>query len=166
MPCVRVRSTRVRLLADSVSSSALPLPESKWVVLGGRYRSNDRCWKFVQVQRSKGLLVSPRGNYLLSPLSDSHLTSCLQKRREQKLIEDGGVSQTELRSFQLTANYRSHAGIINCSTEVIRLIMTFWPYAIDTMKPEKGFVGGPKPVFFSGWDTNTVRYEQFLFGDS
>ena len=44
--------------------------------------------------------------------------------------------------------------------------MYFWPDAIDRLKPEHGIVDGLKPVFFRGWDQDTVRYEQFLFGES
>jgi hypothetical protein len=47
---------------------------------------------------------------------------------------------------------------------VIELITTFWPYAIDILAQEQGIVDGPKPVFFSGWNQDTARYEQFLFG--
>ncbi|KAI0770957.1 hypothetical protein BD413DRAFT_613484 [Trametes elegans] len=69
-------------------------------------------------------------------------------------------------SFHLAINYRSHAGIVDCAYSVIELITGFWPHAIDALGQETGMVGGLKPVFFSGWDQNTVRYEQFLFGES
>ncbi|KAG2023736.1 hypothetical protein CC2G_001355 [Coprinopsis cinerea AmutBmut pab1-1] len=90
----------------------------------------------------------------------------LEKRREDKLDDSRKGAQGELRTFQLAINYRSHGGIVQCAHSVIELITHFWPYAIDSMAPEQGIVDGAKPVFFSGWDTNTVRYEQFLFGDS
>jgi hypothetical protein len=70
------------------------------------------------------------------------------------------------RSFQLAVNYRSHGGIVNCAHSIIDLITSFWPYAIDNLAPEKGIVDGAKPVFFHGWNEETLRYEQFLFGDS
>jgi hypothetical protein len=90
------------------------------------------------------------------------------------------------RSFHLTTNYRSHGGIVRCAHSVIELITNFWPYAIDVLSRERGVVDGSKPVFFSGWDSSTVRYvrkslsvsgshlvnsiytrqEQFLFGES
>lgn len=69
-------------------------------------------------------------------------------------------------SFHLAVNYRSHAGIVNCAHSVIQLITEFWPHAIDALAEERGLIDGLKPVFFSGWDQNTVRYEQFLFGES
>ncbi|OCH88979.1 hypothetical protein OBBRIDRAFT_757238 [Obba rivulosa] len=69
-------------------------------------------------------------------------------------------------TFQLTMNYRSHAGIVNCAHSVVELLSAFWPNALDSLAEERGMVDGIKPVFFSGWDQNTVRYEQFLFGES
>ncbi|OJA13247.1 hypothetical protein AZE42_12316, partial [Rhizopogon vesiculosus] len=68
--------------------------------------------------------------------------------------------------FQLAINYRSHGGIVNCAHSVIELITRFWPNTIDKLQPEKGVVDGLKPVFFTGWDNDTVSYEQFLFGAS
>ncbi|KAI0762352.1 hypothetical protein C8Q74DRAFT_1336826 [Fomes fomentarius] len=86
-------------------------------------------------------------------------------------IEEGIAGSNNLRrvqpeSFQLAVNYRSHAGIVNSAHTVIKLITEFWPHAIDTLAEEKGLIDGLKPVFFSGWDQDSVRYEQFLFGES
>ncbi|KAF7340216.1 UvrD-like helicase ATP-binding domain-containing protein [Mycena venus] len=69
------------------------------------------------------------------------------------------------RTFQLTVNYRSHAGIVNCAHTVIEVITMFWPYAIDVLDRERGTVDGLRPVFFTGFDSGNVQYEQFLFGD-
>ncbi|KAI1785582.1 hypothetical protein LXA43DRAFT_1185708 [Ganoderma leucocontextum] len=74
--------------------------------------------------------------------------------------------RTQPESFHLAVNYRSHAGIVDCAHSVIELISQFWPHAIDALAPEQGLIHGLRPVFFSGWDQNTVRYEQFLFGES
>lgn len=63
-------------------------------------------------------------------------------------------------------NYRSHGGIVNCADSVIQLITQFWPYSIDILAKEKGIIDGLKPVFFTGWNQDTVRYEQFLFGET
>ncbi|KAJ2932243.1 hypothetical protein H1R20_g4868, partial [Candolleomyces eurysporus] len=87
----------------------------------------------------------------------------LEQRREQG---ERGITQSELRTFQLAVNYRSHAGIVRCANAVIELITHFWPYAIDFLAPEQGIVNGPKPIFYSDWDTNTVEYIQFLSGNS
>ncbi|KAH9921295.1 uncharacterized protein B0H18DRAFT_880310 [Fomitopsis serialis] len=69
-------------------------------------------------------------------------------------------------AFQLAFNYRSHAGIVNCARSVVELLTKFWPHAIDNLGEERGIIDGLKPVFFTGWDDDNVRYEQFLFGDS
>jgi len=76
------------------------------------------------------------------------------------------LSRPQPRSFQLAVNYRSHAGIVNCAHSVIELITQFWPHAIDNLVEERGVIDGLKPVFFNGWDEDSVRYEQFLFGAS
>ncbi|KAI0079047.1 hypothetical protein K474DRAFT_723989 [Panus rudis PR-1116 ss-1] len=76
------------------------------------------------------------------------------------------VPQSPPKSFQLTVNYRSHGGIVSCAQSVVRLITKFWPHAIDILGEERGVIDGIKPVFFRGWDQDTVRYEQFLFGAS
>ncbi|KAH8101588.1 hypothetical protein BXZ70DRAFT_933981 [Cristinia sonorae] len=72
--------------------------------------------------------------------------------------------QNAPKSFQLVTNYRSHNGIVGCAQSVVALITRFWPHTIDVLAEERGIVDGPKPVFFNGWDKDTVRYEQFLFG--
>ncbi|TFY57544.1 hypothetical protein EVJ58_g6956 [Rhodofomes roseus] len=85
-------------------------------------------------------------------------------------IENAGSSSPTIRpqprAFQLAFNYRSHAGIVNCARSVVELLTRFWPHAIDNLGEERGIIDGLKPVFFSGWDDDNVRYEQFLFGDS
>lgn len=68
------------------------------------------------------------------------------------------MNQETPRTFQLAINYRSHGGIVQCAHSVIELITEFWPYAIDVLTRERGVVDGSRPVFFSGWDNETVRY--------
>ncbi|KAJ6573853.1 hypothetical protein DFH09DRAFT_1311930 [Mycena vulgaris] len=94
-----------------------------------------------------------------------------QFRIEQRRLEKN--THTELysqpswqpRTFQLTVNYRSHAGIVNCAHTVIEVITMLWPYQIDVLDRERGTVDGLRPVFFTGFDSGNVQYEQFLFGD-
>lgn len=50
--------------------------------------------------------------------------------------------------FQLSVNYRSHAGIVNCASSLVELITEFWPSAIDQLAPEIGLVEGRKPCWF------------------
>jgi hypothetical protein len=74
------------------------------------------------------------------------------------------IAQHPPQSFQLVTNFRSHGGIVRCAHSIIVLVTKFWPYAIDILPEEKGIVDGIKPVFFTGWDQDNVRYESFLFG--
>ncbi|KAL5534681.1 hypothetical protein ACEPAG_1145 [Sanghuangporus baumii] len=64
--------------------------------------------------------------------------------------------------FQLTTNYRSHGGIVNCASLIIELITHFWPHSIDALQRERGVVDGLKPVFFTGGED---LYRQFLSGE-
>ncbi|KAF7306321.1 UvrD-like helicase ATP-binding domain-containing protein [Mycena indigotica] len=71
------------------------------------------------------------------------------------------VSQPQI--FQLTTNYRSHTGIVNCARTIIETIMHFWPDSIDKLQPERATVDGLTPLFFDNRD-NTVDANRFLFG--
>ncbi|KAF8449396.1 hypothetical protein L210DRAFT_3500840 [Boletus edulis BED1] len=88
----------------------------------------------------------------------------IEQDQSTHLIQDRSV--TDPTTFQLAINYRLHGGIVNCAHTIIERITHFWPHAIDGLQPEHGIVDGLKPVFFRGWDQDTVRYEQFLFGKS
>jgi hypothetical protein len=79
-------------------------------------------------------------------------------------VNSTGASPHQPAMFQLAINHRSHSGIVNCAHSVIELITRFWPNTIDDLQQEKGAVPGLKPIFFSGWDIDTVLYEQSLFG--
>ncbi|KAF8460963.1 hypothetical protein DFH94DRAFT_790038 [Russula ochroleuca] len=87
-------------------------------------------------------------------------------RNEEHLKQQsaGMIAPHPPKSYQLVTNFRSHGGIVKCAHSIIVLITKFWPYAIDILPEEKGIVDGIKPVFFSGWDQDNVRYESFLFG--
>ncbi|KAG1881873.1 hypothetical protein C8R48DRAFT_682497 [Suillus tomentosus] len=78
-------------------------------------------------------------------------------------VNSAGACLRQPAIFQLAINYTSHGGIVNCASSVIELITKFWPNTIDNLRPEKGVVDGLKPVFFTGWDKNIVRHEQFWF---
>lgn len=102
--------------------------------------------------------------YLSSSAFETNCITIPQQDQNTHLIQDRSV--TDPTAFQLAINYRSHGGIVNCAHTVIERITHFWPDAIDGLQPEHGIVDGLKPVFFRGWDQDTVRYEQFLFGAS
>ncbi|PCH33046.1 hypothetical protein WOLCODRAFT_62498 [Wolfiporia cocos MD-104 SS10] len=86
--------------------------------------------------------------------------------RVEESAASASVSRIQPASFELGVNYRSHAGIVNCAHSVVKLITQFWPHAIDHLAEERGIIEGIKPVYFTGWDESSVRYEQFLFGSS
>ncbi|KAF7306351.1 UvrD-like helicase ATP-binding domain-containing protein [Mycena indigotica] len=88
-----------------------------------------------------------------------------RRRKTQNKLEQFNQPELQPRTFQLTVNYRSHAGIVNCAHSVIEIMTMFWPYAIDILDRERGTVDGLRPVFFTGFDSSNVEYEQFLFGD-
>lgn len=96
---------------------------------------------------------------------ESHPSSDIYMFQESRRQRSAGIIASHSpKSFQLVTNFRSHGGIVKCAHSIIALIMNFWPYAIDILPQEKGIVDGIKPVFFSGWDQDNVRYESFLFG--
>ncbi|TDL19417.1 hypothetical protein BD410DRAFT_842137 [Rickenella mellea] len=74
-------------------------------------------------------------------------------------------SNVQPTTFHLTTNYRSHGGIINCADAIVELLYKFWPYSVDRLRKEVGIVDGVKPVFFSGWEYNSMDLQHFLFGE-
>ncbi|KAJ3739795.1 hypothetical protein DFH05DRAFT_1546449 [Lentinula detonsa] len=87
-----------------------------------------------------------------------------QKRRSTSMSSSQAV--IEPRTFQLSVNYRSHSGIVDCAHSVIELITRFWKDSIDRLAPEKGVAIGLKPLFFVGWDEDAAGLDHFVFGDS
>nr|POE80710.1 tpr and ankyrin repeat-containing protein 1 [Quercus suber] len=61
--------------------------------------------------------------------------ACGKKKKEQ--IAD---------VFQLSQNFRTHAGILNLAQSVINLIYHFFPLSIDTLRPETSLIDGQVPV--------------------
>ncbi|KAG1807540.1 P-loop containing nucleoside triphosphate hydrolase protein [Suillus variegatus] len=97
----------------------------------------------------------------------NYLKAFLYRMEQQNTsINSTGACLHQPTMFQLTINYRSHGGIVNCANSVIELITKFWPNTIDGFRQEKEVVGGLKSVFFTGWDEDAFPYEQFFFGAS
>ncbi|XP_013405370.1 TPR and ankyrin repeat-containing protein 1 [Lingula anatina] len=48
--------------------------------------------------------------------------------------------------YQLTHNYRSHAGILDLASSVIDLLVKFFPESFDRLERDQGLFLGPKPV--------------------
>ncbi|KAH9017014.1 hypothetical protein EDB85DRAFT_2295003 [Lactarius pseudohatsudake] len=67
--------------------------------------------------------------------------------RYQRSIQSVRGAPSHPKGFQLLVNYRSHAGIIECSNAIIQLLQRF-PGAIDVLQPEAGIAGKAMPVFF------------------
>ncbi|KAH8984682.1 hypothetical protein EDB92DRAFT_2117025 [Lactarius akahatsu] len=67
--------------------------------------------------------------------------------RYQRSIQSVRGAPSQPKGFQLLVNYRSHAGIVECSNAIIQLLQRF-PGAIDVLQPEAGIAGKAMPVFF------------------
>ena len=48
--------------------------------------------------------------------------------------------------YQLTHNYRSHAGILHLASSVVDLLLNYFPESFDRLQKDKGLFEGPKPV--------------------
>ncbi|XP_038048886.1 TPR and ankyrin repeat-containing protein 1-like [Patiria miniata] len=50
------------------------------------------------------------------------------------------------RVYQLTHNYRSHAGILNLASTIVDLMTHFFPNSFDRLERDQGLFHGPSPV--------------------
>ena len=48
--------------------------------------------------------------------------------------------------YQLTYNYRSHAGILHLASSVVDLLLHHFPESFDKLKKDEGLFDGPRPV--------------------
>ena len=48
--------------------------------------------------------------------------------------------------YQLTHNYRSHAGILRLASSVVDLLLYYFPDSFDRLQKDEGLFEGPKPV--------------------
>ena len=48
--------------------------------------------------------------------------------------------------YQLTYNYRSHAGILHLASSVVDLLLHYFPESFDKLKKDEGLFNGPRPV--------------------
>ena len=48
--------------------------------------------------------------------------------------------------YQLTHNYRSHAGILHLASSVVDLLLYYFPESFDRLQKDEGLFEGPKPV--------------------
>ncbi|XP_060669691.1 uncharacterized protein LOC132799244 isoform X1 [Ziziphus jujuba] len=74
-------------------------------------------------------------------------------RAQGERNEKGLISEV----FQLTQNFRTHAGILKLSHSIIELIYRFFPSCIDKLKPESSLIYGEAPILLeSGNDENAI----------
>lgn len=102
---------------------------------------------------------------LFSCIALELISKFVQAQRQKKHPEYNFHPAIPPRAFQLTVNYRSHTGIVNCAHSIIEVITKLWPDAIDTLDPERGTVDGLRPIFFTNWDSESAQSRQFLFGE-
>ncbi|KAL9228934.1 hypothetical protein vseg_004460 [Gypsophila vaccaria] len=69
------------------------------------------------------------------------------------ICEKGHISPI----FQLSENFRTHAGILKLGHSVIELIYHFFPQSIDVLSPETSLIFGEAPILLeSGADENAI----------
>ena len=87
----------------------------------------------------------------------------LSKSRSNGNDERKGKGQVS-EIFQLTQNFRTHAGILKLSQSIIELIYRFFPNSVDILEPETSLIYGDAPVLLeSGNNENAIVK---IFGNS
>ncbi|XP_077978099.1 TPR and ankyrin repeat-containing protein 1-like [Glandiceps talaboti] len=67
-------------------------------------------------------------------------------RKSMKAVGKTARVTVPKRVYQLTHNYRSHAGIMNLATSVVDLMIEFFPESFDRLQKDQGLFDGPQPV--------------------
>ncbi|KAG8786082.1 hypothetical protein FRC12_016941 [Ceratobasidium sp. 428] len=68
--------------------------------------------------------------------------------------------------FNLTENFRSHSGIVDCAASIVEIIYRLFPYSIDKLPTESARVPGPAPVLFIDSRNDVSFFESFVLGSS
>ena len=68
------------------------------------------------------------------------------KERASKAGKSPDFIRVPKRLYQLTHNYRSHAGILRLASSVVDLLLYYFPDSFDRLERDKGLFEGPKPV--------------------
>ncbi|KAI3840236.1 hypothetical protein MKW92_032638 [Papaver armeniacum] len=66
--------------------------------------------------------------------------------------------------FQLSQNFRTHAGILKLSQSIIELLYHFFPLSIDSLRPENSLIYGEAPVLLES--VNDENAIVTIFGNS
>ncbi|KAG8736059.1 hypothetical protein FRC10_009733 [Ceratobasidium sp. 414] len=69
-------------------------------------------------------------------------------------------------TFELTENFRSHNGIVNCAASIVEIIYRLFPDSIDRMATETARVAGPASVLFTDPRDNLSFFEGFVLDSS
>ncbi|KAM7252228.1 hypothetical protein ACFE04_024111 [Oxalis oulophora] len=66
--------------------------------------------------------------------------------------------------FNLSQNFRTHAGVLKLSQSIVQLLYRFFPNSIDVLKPETSLIYGEPPILLeSGNNENAITT---IFGNS
>ncbi|KAH9698658.1 UvrD-like helicase ATP-binding domain-containing protein [Citrus sinensis] len=66
--------------------------------------------------------------------------------------------------FNLSQNFRTHAGVLNLAQSVIELLYRFFPHSVDILKPETSLIYGEPPVLLESRDDENAVIK--IFGNS
>ncbi|KAG9084811.1 hypothetical protein FRC06_003888, partial [Ceratobasidium sp. 370] len=69
-------------------------------------------------------------------------------------------------TFDLTTNFRSHSGIVNCAASIVEVIYRLFPDSIDKMPTETTKVHGPLPILFTDSRDDLSFFEGFVLGSN
>lgn len=57
---------------------------------------------------------------------------------------------------KLTVNYRTHNGILNCAAEIVDVLLSLFPNAVDRLARDRGHFNGPKPQLLTETGTDNL----------
>jgi hypothetical protein len=60
-----------------------------------------------------------------------------------------GLNDRFEKALKLTTNYRSHAGILNCSDAILGKLFGAFPGKSRQLPPDKGLFSGPRPAYLN-----------------
>ncbi|KAG8738664.1 hypothetical protein FRC10_006611 [Ceratobasidium sp. 414] len=67
-------------------------------------------------------------------------------------------------TFDLTINFRSHSGIVNCAASIVEIVYRLFPDSIDKMPTETAIIDGPPPILFTDSRDDLSFFEGFVLG--
>ncbi|KAL3888629.1 hypothetical protein ACJMK2_000994 [Sinanodonta woodiana] len=67
-------------------------------------------------------------------------------RQSMQAMGKIGAVEVPKQVYQLTHNYRSHAGILSLASSVLDLLVEFFPESFDHLNKDQGLFSGPQPM--------------------